>query len=383
MESFYHFWKRWNLTYVIGVWLIWSIAIFLVGAIIMSRVPISGVRHSYGGIGEELSVWTNWDGNNYIMIARGGYSDEPLPLYAFFPLLPVLIKVLTIILPISYPLAGIIISRLATLGALIFFVKLIEKQWNKEIAYKAAWFLLIFPTSFFMFAVYTESLFLFTTIASWYFAKEKNWILAGVFGFFSATSRLVGILTTFIIMWEYLSSKSWNIRKIQWGILSSLGPILGLISYGYYNYVQTGSFLHFLEVQKYWSAHGRGGYHNPIEIVIKELLNTFSDKSSILGILGSLDLWVTLFIIGILLWETIGKLLPRQYLLWAWAITLIPIISGSLVGMPRYVLTCFPIYIIIALWCQKNVFFEKLYTTLSILLLSVFYSMFLFQAWIA
>jgi hypothetical protein len=383
MQSLYTFWKRWNLTYVIGIWLIWSIALFLVGAIIMSRVPINGVRHSYSGTGEELSVWTNWDGNNYIMIARGGYSDEPLPLYAFFPLLPVLIKVLTVIFPISYPLAGIIISRLATLGALIFFVKLIEKQWNQEIAYKAAWVLLIFPTSFFMFSVYTESLFLCTTIAAWYFAKEKNWILAGIFGFFSATSRLVGILTTFIIMWEYLSSVNWNIPKIRWGITSVLAPVLGLISYGYYNYVQTGSFLHFLEVQKYWSAHGRGGYHNPLEIVIKELANTFSDKSNILGILGSLDIWFSLFAIGILLWATIRKSLPIQYLFWGWAIILIPIISGSLVSMPRYVLTCFPIYMIIALWCQKNIFFDKLYTMASILLLAALYSMFLFQAWIA
>lgn len=77
--------KQWHIKYILTIWLAWTTILILVGAIMFGRIPVSGPIHSYYGIGEELSVWTNWDGNNYIVIAREGHNIDPL--YAFFPLL--------------------------------------------------------------------------------------------------------------------------------------------------------------------------------------------------------------------------------------------------------------------------------------------------------
>lgn len=375
--------KNWHIKYILTIWLAWTTILILVGAIMFGRIPVSGPMHSYYGIGEELSVWTNWDGNNYIVIAREGYNIDPL--YAFFPLLPILIKILVNILDISYPLAGVIVSRLALLGALFFLVKLVEKEWGKDIAYKTAWLMLIFPTAYFMMTVYTESLFLFTTLAAWYFARDKNWWLAGFFGFFAPLTRLLGILMAPVLFWEYLSSKDWSFKKIRFGIFASITPVLGLISYAYFNYTRTGDFLHFLNVQKYWAeVHSRGGYHNPFGIIWNELVETIAKiPNEGIFIIGGTDLWMTLFAVGILIWITIKRTLRTPYLIWSWGLLMIPIISGSLVSMPRYVLGFFPMYIVLAIWCTKSKLFEQFYTFTSILLFATFYIMFLFQVWLA
>jgi hypothetical protein len=381
--KFISFLKNWNVKYVLTIWIVWMTILILVGAIMVGRIPVNGSIHNYYGIGEQLSVWTNWDGNNYVVIAREGYNI--LPLYAFFPLLPILITIFVNTLDISYPLAGVIVSRLALFGALIFLVKLVEKEWGKDIAYKTAWLMLIFPTAYFLMAVYTESLFLFTTLATWYFAKDRNWWLAGFFGFFAPLTRLLGILVAPVIFWEYLVSKGWNLKKIRFGTLAIFTPLLGLLSYAYFNYIQTGDWLHFLNAQKYWAeVHGRGGYHNPMIIIWDEFISTISKISNEgIFIIGGTDLWMTLFAVGILIWITIRKTFSPPYLIWSWGFLMIPIISGSLVSMPRYVLGFFPIYIVLAVWCNKSKLFEQFYTFTSVLLMATFYTMFLFQIWLA
>ncbi len=377
-------WSTWHVSYAIRIWLGWMIILTVVGAAIMAQVPVEGPIHNYYGISNDLAVWTNWDGNNYVTIARDGYGTEILPLYAFFPLFPFLMRGLVTILGVSYPMAGMIISRIATLGTLIFLIQLVEHRWGREVAYKSAWLLLIFPTSFFMMAVYTESLFLFLILASWYFTQQKNYLVASIFGFLAPLTRLVGGCIAPIILWKYLTDRKNQGTPIGWGIMTTLSPICGLVVYGYYNYIQTNNFLHFIDVQKYWVEHGRGGYHNPIAIIWDYTLRTIqSFPEDKLFIFGSFDFWFTIFALIILIWITVKKIFPFSYLFWSWSVLLIPIISGSLVSMPRYVLSFFPLYIILAIWSVQYSLFDKLYTLCSILLLATLYTMFLFQVWVA
>jgi Gpi18-like mannosyltransferase len=65
------------------------------------------------------------------------------------------------------------------------------KEFHPEIdPYLPIIFLLIFPTAFFLNAVYTESLFLFLSLATFYYALKKNFFSAGIFGFFASLTRL-------------------------------------------------------------------------------------------------------------------------------------------------------------------------------------------------
>ena len=115
--------KNWNLKYSILIWVIWMVAIFTLSRTLIDRIPF-GEPNSLSTQTNDLSIWTNWDGNNYIVIAREGYSNLGDQFFAFFPLYPLLIRIIRFTFNISYPYAGIIISRLSILLAIIFLIKL-------------------------------------------------------------------------------------------------------------------------------------------------------------------------------------------------------------------------------------------------------------------
>ncbi len=372
MDRLQQIWKEWYIQKILGIWLVWMLGVFLVSALIIDRIPLSE-SYSLTGFSEALSVWTNWDGNNYIVIAREGYPNGPESLYAFFPLLPWLIRIVQAFPGISYPFAGMIVSRLALLGALVYLVKLVEDQWGSRVAFRSAWYLLVFPTAFFYFAVYTESLFLFTTLAAWYYSSKQNWVLAAIFGFFAPLTRLVGILVAGVIGWQYMSSIQWKVSRIRWPIVAAFVPFLGLAVYSFQTWIQADNPLLFLEVQKYWAEiHGRGGYHNPLVILGREVWRVLRELPTRgMYAIGNLDLWFSLVPFIVLIWASMKKSLPWVFLIWSWLVWVIPIISGSLVSMPRYVAVLFPLSILLAIWSEDRPFIEQTYLWTAGLVMAV------------
>ncbi len=381
IRLWYH---NWDIGYALKIWVIWMVCIMAVSATMIARVP-AGNAHSLSAWGEELSVWSNWDGNNYVMIARDGYdADTPLPLHAFFPLLPVLMNGLHQITGISHQFAGVVISRLATLGAIIYLINLLKLDFSRKIAFRAAWFMLLFPTSFFFFSIFTESLFLFVTLASWYYARVGKWWASGIFAFFAPLTRLLGVFILPVQAWYFYQRNRKNISYKTF--INALPLALGVLGFGtwiVFNWIDTGNPLHFIQVQEYWSAHGRGGYHNPLWILGTNLWRTLRDiPTRSIFVLGYFDVWFSLATAGTLTWAAMRRLIPWEYILWGFTMITIPIISGSLVSMPRYVLTVFPIYLVLSQLASKD-WFEKVYTLGSTLLLANLLVMWLFAHWVA
>lgn len=123
--------RNWNFKYSILIWIIWMVAIFILSRTLISRVPF-GITNSLSTQTNDLSIWTNWDGNNYIVIAKESYSNLEDQSFVFFPLYPLLIRIVKFTFNISYPYAGILISRGSVLLAIIFFIKLIEQDFSKK-----------------------------------------------------------------------------------------------------------------------------------------------------------------------------------------------------------------------------------------------------------
>jgi hypothetical protein len=108
-----------------------------------------------------LAVWGRWDAEHYIGIATSGYSGtEP----AFFPLYPLLLWVAGGLTG-NHLLAGLLISNAASLLGLLFLYKLVEHEFNRQVAHRAIFYVSIFPTAIFFSAVYTESLLLCLWVA--------------------------------------------------------------------------------------------------------------------------------------------------------------------------------------------------------------------------
>src|SRR5581483_9198055 len=206
-----------------------------------------------------LAVWGRWDAEHYLGIAQQGYSGfEP----AFFPLYPLLIRIVTTLTG-SHLIAGLIVSNTAGFFALLYLYKLVAHEYNRQVAQRAVFYVSIFPTAIFFSAVYSESLFLFLTVGSFYYVRERAWIKAGLFGFFAALTRSEGVLLAVPFLIEWLVAfreggrefaRYWFDDIVKPLVGMALVP-LGLGVYMAYLWVLTGDPLRFSHVQTHWDRH--------------------------------------------------------------------------------------------------------------------------------
>src|SRR5260370_26846595 len=155
-------------------------------------------------------MWANFDSGFYITLAAGGYGGgdtlHGMSNWGFYPLYPLLIHVFT--LPFAaYPkaglLAGIAISNISALVALVYLYKLSMREFNSSIAARTVLYLMLFPMSFYLSAVYPEALFMALVISCIYYARMQRWWLAGFLGGLAALTRPQGVLMVIVVGWEY------------------------------------------------------------------------------------------------------------------------------------------------------------------------------------
>ena len=200
-----------------------------------------------------LDMWARWDSGWYIdIIARGYRVGGPLETVQsslhFWPLYPFLAKAVLIVAPAATRgaalAAGLLVSNAMLLIALALLRQLvIEQTGDNGLARRSIWALLLFPTGFFLSAVYTESTYLCVLLAAWLMATRRRWAWAALFGALTALSRPPGVLLALPLALEYLSSIDWRPRRVRWGILAAAGPLLGLAIFLVLQMPISGDFL--------------------------------------------------------------------------------------------------------------------------------------------
>ena len=276
---------------------------------------------------------------------------------AFFPLYPMLIAFVGGMIG-NYLIAGLAISNAALFFGLLFFYKLVEHEYNRHVAQRAIFYVSIFPTAIFFSAVYTESLFFALTVASFYYIRERRWILAGAIGFFAAMTRVEGVLLAVPFALEWWSAvressladlKTWPQEKfLRPAIGMTLIP-LGLASYMAYLWVLRGDPLYFSHVQIFWDRH----LARPVDERLAQLADhrptRRTDKSSPTR---RSSLSFTVLMLGVLIG---GFRRLRAVLLAYMALSiLVPMSTSSLMSMPRFALVLFPMFALLALWGERH-----------------------------
>lgn len=364
--------------YIFLAFVIWWLSLVSVIAISNKILPyrlgqeFTNILHTTSETILNLSFfypYANFDGVHYLAIAKYGYTTEA----GFFPLYPLLIKIVSS-LNISYFFSGLFISNIAFIVSLIFFYKLIKLDFPNKIAYQSIIFLLVFPTSFFFASIYSESLFFLLLILCFYFARKKMWLLAAIFGIFLSATRIVGVLILPALLWEFytLEKNNWrsNIQKI---IPLFLVP-LGLFSYGLFNFFSWGSLFYFAKAQGMFSNNRSV---NEIILFPQTLFRYFKIILSVPP--QQYEWWIALLELGIstlvifLLFKARQKV-RMSYLIFSVLALLIPISTGTLSGMPRYVIVAFPIYIVLTQ--VKNRWLKIAYSTVSVILLIMLWILF-------
>jgi Mannosyltransferase (PIG-V) len=253
--------------------------------------------------------WYHWDAIRFATIATHGYPS--LDYAAFFPLFPALAHVFSVVTHRDILESTMFISNVAFLGALIVLYRFVEMEFDRETAKRTALYLSIFPTTFFFFAGYNESLFLFFMLLCFYTLRRGSWWLAGLFGFLATLTRSLGVFLALIFVCEYARQywpqlqQVWREKQMKQGlrVLIHLPAVLliplGLGIFAYALNVHFHDPLAFVHAQTSW----RQGLSFPLVapfIAIKDLLTltpfTFVNPHNIID-LSALVLFAALLVL--------------------------------------------------------------------------------------
>jgi hypothetical protein len=327
-----------------------------------------------------LAVWGRWDAEHYLGIARDGYHGTEA---AFFPLYPALIRIVAALTG-SYLVAGLVISNAASFFALLYLYKLVEHEYNRHVAQRATFYVSIFPTAIFFSAVYSESLFLFLTVASFYYVRERRWITAGVFGLFAALSRSEGILLAAPMFVEWvIAAKEGGREFFRYWFDDIVKPLigmalvpLGLGIYMAYLWVLSGDPLLFSHVQSHWGRHLAAPWTSVINTVEK-IVHAHQTQTVATE---TLELAFTALMIAVLIagWRR----LRLSYTVYMAFSVLIPMCTASLMSMPRFALVLFPMFVLFGLWGGRPSI-NNAYVAFSLPLLGLFTVLFADWYWVA
>src|SRR5919205_694031 len=143
-----------------------------------------------------LAIWNRWDAPHYLDLARAGYVAEGLEArwIVFYPLYPWLVRAAASVLRDEL-LAAFFVSGSASVaaGVLLYGLARADEE-SEEVARASVFYMLVFPTAYFLHIGYTESLFLALALGAFLAARARRWDAAGVLGGLAAMSRVNGLL---------------------------------------------------------------------------------------------------------------------------------------------------------------------------------------------
>jgi hypothetical protein len=344
LEKYYSFFSKYiskELRYVLLLFVSTRVVLTIIG--VVSRLML-GKGPSYTN-NIFLDIWAVWDSGWYLRIAESGYQSFPITLikshmtnFAFFPLYPYLMKFAGFFLHNNY-LAGVLISNASLIIGAVYLYKLVNLKEDDVTALRSVKYLFLFPTAFILSGIFAEPLLLAITVACFYYAKKRNWMIVGILGFFSSLTKALGILIFLPICYEYLSSINFKISKIKINAIFLLLIPSGLLLWSVYNFHLTGDFLAFRHAESAW---GRD-LTNPLQPIISGVTD--------LSITMKLATYFVIFCFILLIYYY-NKIGFSHFLLGFYTIV-VPLLSegiawSSRVSMPRYILVVFPLYIILA-----------------------------------
>jgi hypothetical protein len=358
---------------VLGIWLwsraaIWAAAIYAFYTFQPNRNPLAyrwddpKLTHDLGAF---TDVWARWDSVWFLRIAEKGYVSPSHADTAFYPLYPLLVKIVGLAFGGNYVVAGIVISLAASLGAFYLLHLLAEERLGVDGARRAVLYLAVFPMSLFLVAVYSESLFLLLALAAFVLAERRQWLPAWGFAGLALLTRIAGLA-----LLPALALMAWRSPDRRRALAGLAIPAVIFTAYPIYLAVSTGDGWAFLHSQGLWHRHFslagplggiwdglRSGWaaieqfasgshtHNywpAVSIHDSDPIRTAAINLSALVFLG-VFIWLS-----VLVWRRFGAVFG----LYCFVSLAIPLSAPSsrwpLLSMPRFGLAVFPIFLALA-----------------------------------
>lgn len=366
----------------------WKLLTLLFALAATAILPLNLVFTPYKSYGLNYPyltfIWANFDGIHYLEIAERGYF---LYEQAFFPFYPMLVSVVSSIIDYKYLIGGLVVSHVSFFLAIFIVWKLLGLDSQSKLFLILLLILILFPTSPFYGAVYNDSLFFFLSLLCIYFGRRRNWIFATLTGALATLTRLNGLALFFYLLFEYAyASKSSPYSREQLIAfvkkLTSSATIrnfftehvyiiilipLTFISYLLYIEFTQGDWTMVFSSMKVWN---QAEITFPLQVIWR-YLKIFFDRSF------SITYWVAIIEFLFVVWYAASSIYSYTRIRFSYWIFmnlsfLIPALTGTFAGMPRYGLHLYPFFLSLAIFLfDKPRFIKILYFSLSMILMFV------------
>jgi Mannosyltransferase (PIG-V) len=175
----------------------WILALGAWGMVARTFLPMEHKLHWEISLELRAPLYAKYDSGWYLSIIEWGYGKPPPPgnpsSHAYFPLYPVTAKVLHDTFAMDGFHAGLIVSYLCLFLAMPLFWREGRERLGEDGAWNAVPFFLLFPTSFFLAAVYSESLFLLLALLAFRDARRGSVGRAALWAFLLGLTRATAL----------------------------------------------------------------------------------------------------------------------------------------------------------------------------------------------
>lgn len=429
-----------NHRIIFGIWLGWAVVMLGFHILLPARYTIQPPDRALEWTANEtrpgsqraklylnepfLNRHVSWDSEYYLAIAIGGYEDPnpnriaeqfgnvssgpgywPFVIpanviikpgislsYAFFPFYPMMMRLFSIPLSVlglnviaTATLAGVIVSMLGTLLGMLALYEFGSTEMDEASGLRAAFYLLIFPSSFFLAEIYTEGLFVGLAFTSLLLLRRGHRGWAAAVAILATFTRAAGVVLAIPLLISWIRDAEWleldmewkqiYYRGIPWRIVGNglivISPIIAFFLWriSYYG-------LAFSRVEE--EFFGRG---------LLSLGFTFSAWSD--GFRAIFDnnpqaaAYYFVEWIGIIVGFTAciaGFKRHPDLAIFGFLVVFLSFTSGPAQGIYRYVLGAPPVFLFLSR-LGKNPVFDRVWTMASMLIMSIMCAMYMFDMW--
>jgi len=354
-----------------------------------------------------MNEHVSWDSEFYLSVATAGYDDpavraipssftwevEPYCTagadadchslnYAFFPVYPVATRLVSLPLgllglsPIARStLAAVLVSLMGTLGAMLALYSMARSPLGEAGAVRAAFYLLIFPSGFFLAQVYTEGLAIGLAFGALAFLLARRWGWSALLAALAVGTRpgMALLLLPMAIVWY--RDRPW---RDGWrpALSRGLAALAPAIAYG--AWASTRLADQFFLLEKLYFGRKLLAIGPSLKLWV-DALRSLGEAGLPTAVYYGLELAAIALAMAacILLWKERPELSA-----FGLAVVAFTFASNSPQGMLRYVLPVVPLFWVLARWGDRPTF-DRLWTLASVLLLGMQAMLFSFDFWVA
>jgi mannosyltransferase PIG-V len=327
----------------------WVIALGVWGIVARTSLPIEHRVRWEIPMELRAPLYARFDSGWYLAIIERGYGKPPPDgkpsSHAFFPLYPLTAKVLHHTLGLDGFHAGLVVTYLCLFLAMgLFYREGLERLGEKD-ARAAVAFLLLFPTAFFLVAMYAESMFLLFALLAFRGARAGSPGKSALWGVFLGLTRASALAAAPALLLAALEKRSPDGRR-RWGtaLVAAAVPVatvfLWIFGIGRL-YGEPGLF--FRSMQGWHRASsslsGIGAWFYSMGLRFKHM--EWQRDPSL-----ALDYGVVVVFLAVGVYQVIRKRWSDAA--WTGSAIILPMTTGLSGGMPRFLMVVYPVYFALA-----------------------------------